>query len=223
VHRAALLLAGITLAQGAIGAIAVSAGLSAATQALHAAGGVATWSAAIVVGALTHRRPVLVAAALDQRHVSTLRAYIQLTKPGVMSLLLATTAVAMIVAAHGMPSLQVFVVTLLGGALMAGGAGAINHYVDRDIDPLMGRTAWRPIPAGVIEPRRALWFGIALGGLATVLFVAFVNVLAAALALAGLLGYVFVYSLWLKRSTPSSTCSRSSSSGRHRTSGPCRC
>src|SRR5207244_1981526 len=108
-----------------------------------------------------------------------------------------------IIAARGMPSVGVFLATLLGGALMSGGAGAINHYVDRDIDPLMGRTAWRPIPSGVISPRAALRFGIGLAVLASAVFIAFVNVLAWLLALVGLLGYVFIYTLWLKRSTPS--------------------
>jgi protoheme IX farnesyltransferase len=121
----------------------------------------------------------------------------------VMSLLLATTATAMVIAARGMPDLGVFLATLLGGALMSGGAGAINHYVDRDIDPLMGRTAWRPIPSGVISPPHALWFGIGLAVIASAVFIAFVNVLAWFLALMGLLGYVFIYTLWLKRTTPS--------------------
>jgi protoheme IX farnesyltransferase len=120
-----------------------------------------------------------------------------------MSLLLATTAAAMVIAARGLPHLGVFVATLVGGALMSGGAGAINHYVDRDIDPLMGRTAWRPIPSGVISPRAALRFGIGLAVVASAVFIAFVNVLACVLALIGLLGYVFIYTLWLKRSTPS--------------------
>ena len=92
--------------------------------------------------------------------------------------------------------------TCLGGALSAGGAGAINHYVDRDIDALMTRTATRPIPAGRIAPRNALWFGIVLGASAFALLSLTVNLLAACLALSGLLGYVFVYTLWLKRSTP---------------------
>jgi protoheme IX farnesyltransferase len=86
---------------------------------------------------------------------------------------------------------------------MSGGAGAINHYLDRDIDPIMGRTAWRPIPSGAVEPAHALWFGIALSALSFVLFVLFVNLLSGVLALIGLLVYVFVYTLWLKRSTPS--------------------
>jgi protoheme IX farnesyltransferase len=120
-----------------------------------------------------------------------------------MSLLLVTTAAAMVIAARGIPDLGLLLATLLGGALMSGGAGAINHYVDRDIDPLMGRTAWRPIPSGVIDPRHALWFGIGLGVLASAVFLVFVNPLAMVLAQVGLLGYVFIYTLWLKRSTPS--------------------
>jgi len=109
----------------------------------------------------------------------------------------------MVIAARGMPPLDVLLATLLGGGLMAGGDGAINHYVDGDIDPLMGRTAWRPIPSGVIAPRDALWFGITLAVLATLVLLVFVNPLATALSLLGLLGYVFIYTLWLKRSTPS--------------------
>ncbi len=129
--------------------------------------------------------------------------YVQLTKPRVMSLLLLTTLAGMVIAAGGMPPLSLVLWTMLGGALMSGGAGAINHYVDRDIDPVMGRTAWRPIPSGTIAPGRALWFGIALGAIALAVFVTFVNLLAAGLAVLGLLGYVFIYTLWLKRSTPS--------------------
>jgi protoheme IX farnesyltransferase len=148
-------------------------------------------------------RPWREEAARGASAARTLSAYVQLTKPRVMSLLLATTATAMVIAARGMPDVGIFVATLLGGALMSGGAGAINHYVDRDIDPLMGRTAWRPIPSGVISPRRALWFGIGLAILASAVFVVFVNILACVLAVLGLLGYVFIYTLWLKRSTPS--------------------
>ncbi|MBV9582167.1 MAG: protoheme IX farnesyltransferase [Chloroflexi bacterium] len=142
-------------------------------------------------------------ATASHSALRTVSAYVQLTKPRVMSLLLATTAAAMVIAARGMPDLGVLVATLLGGALMSGGAGAINHYVDRDIDPLMGRTAWRPIPSGVIAPRHALRFGIALAVIASALFAVFVNPLAMLLAQVGLLGYVFIYTLWLKRSTPS--------------------
>src|SRR6202011_1179321 len=101
-----------------------------------------------------------------ERRRSLITAYIPLTKPRVMSLLLATTATAMLIAARGLPGFGLFVATLIGGALMSGGAGAINHYIDRDIDSLMGRTARRPIPSGIIAPRDALRFGIGLAMLA---------------------------------------------------------
>jgi len=126
--------------------------------------------------------------------------YVTLTKPRVQLLLLLTTVATMEVA--GSPSLGLILLTLLGGALSAGGAGAVNHWYDRDIDVRMARTATRPIPAGRISPRAALTFGIALAVLSFVQLSLTVNVLAAALALSGFLGYVFVYTLWLKRSTP---------------------
>jgi len=131
---------------------------------------------------------------------ATVRDYVSLTKPKVQSLLLFTTVTTMYVA--GTPSVGLVALTCLGGALSAGGAGAINHYLDRDIDALMRRTADRPVPAGRISPRAALSYGIALGVASFVLLATTVNVLSAALALAGLLGYVLVYTLWLKRSTP---------------------
>src|SRR3954464_4910147 len=123
-----------------------------------------------------------------------------LTKPKVQSLLLFTTVTTMLVA--GTPSFSLIVLTCLGGALSAGGAGAINHWYDRDIDATMSRTATRPVPAGRISPRAALTFGIALQVGSFLLLSLTVNILAASLALAGFLGYVFVYTLWLKRSTP---------------------
>jgi heme o synthase len=131
---------------------------------------------------------------------AVVRDYVTLTKPKVQSLLLFTTATTMYVA--GTPSLGLVVLTCLGGALSAGGAGAINHYLDRDIDAMMSRTADRPVPAGRVSPRAALVYGIALGLASFVLLSTTVNVLSAVLALAGLLGYVLVYTLWLKRTTP---------------------
>ncbi|HET6317849.1 MAG TPA: heme o synthase, partial [Chloroflexota bacterium] len=193
------LAAGLTLSQGALGAASVSLDQPLLAQALHTLGSVVTWSAAVSLAVLSRRSQA--AIALPSRRLVS--AYIQLTKPKVMSLLLATTACAMVIAARGMPPLELLIATLIGGALMSGGAGAINHYVDRDIDPLMGRTAWRPIPSGVIAPRAALWFGITLAILATLVLWVFVNPIATALSLLGLLGYVFIYTLWLKRSTPS--------------------
>jgi len=126
--------------------------------------------------------------------------YVAMTKPKVQSLLLFTTVTTMYVA--GDPSLGLVALTCLGGALSAGGAGAINHYLDRDIDAVMKRTADRPVASGRVAPRAALAYGIALGAASFVLLALAVNLLAAALALSGLLGYVFVYTLWLKRSTP---------------------
>jgi len=126
--------------------------------------------------------------------------YVTLTKPRVQLLLLLTTVATMEVA--GSPSLGLILLTLLGGALSAGGAGAVNHWYDRDIDLQMARTATRPVPSGRISPRAALTFGIALAALSFAELSLTVNVLAAVLALSGFLGYVFVYTLWLKRSTP---------------------
>ncbi|HVS28597.1 MAG TPA: heme o synthase [Solirubrobacteraceae bacterium] len=126
--------------------------------------------------------------------------YISLTKPKVQSLLLLTTVATMYVA--GRPSLLLVAATCFGGYLSAGGAGAINHYFDRDIDARMARTASRPIPAGRISPRAGLAFGIALAVASFVELSVAVNVLCATLALAGFAGYVGVYTIWLKRSTP---------------------
>ena len=131
---------------------------------------------------------------------AVVRDYVSLTKPKVQSLLLFTTVTTMYVA--GTPSLLRVGLTCLGGALSAGGAGAINHYLDRDIDALMTRTADRPVPSGRVSPRAALTYGVALGVASFVLLATAVNLLSAVLALAGLLGYVLVYTLWLKRSTP---------------------
>jgi protoheme IX farnesyltransferase len=126
--------------------------------------------------------------------------YLELTKPKVQSLLLFTTVTSMYVA--GNPSIGRVVLTCLGGALSAGGAGAINHYLDRDLDALMARTANRPVPSGRVAPRAALAYGIALGVASFLLLSLTVNVLSAGLALSGLLVYVLVYTMWLKRSTP---------------------
>jgi heme o synthase len=118
----------------------------------------------------------------------------------VQSLLLFTTVTTMYVA--GDPSLSLVGLTCLGGALSAGGAGAVNHYLDRDIDATMTRTADRPVPSGRIPGRVALAYGLALGALAFVLLATTVNVLAAVLSALGFVGYVLVYTIWLKRRTP---------------------
>ena len=126
--------------------------------------------------------------------------YATLTKPKVQSLLLLTTVCTMYVA--GRPSLMTVLATCVGGYLSAGGAGAVNHYWDRDIDARMARTASRPVPAGRIRPGAALAFGLALAALSFLELSLAVNLLAASLALSGFLGYVGVYTVWLKRRTP---------------------
>jgi heme o synthase len=130
------------------------------------------------------------------------RDYVALTKPRIIVLLLITTLAAMLVADPGGPSLATVLWTMLGGYLAAGGAGAINHYLDREVDARMARTRRRPLVSGRIEPWHGLAFGIALGIAAVAQLSLTVNALAAALAAAGLLGYVFVYTLWLKPRTP---------------------
>lgn len=127
------------------------------------------------------------------------RDYVTLTKPRVQSLLLFTTACAMFIA--GSPSIALVIATLIGGALSAGGSGAINHWYDRDIDAQMERTADRPVAAGRISPRAALTFGIGLGVFSVLWLALLVNPVAAALSLAGFLGYSIGYTMLLKRST----------------------
>ena len=129
-----------------------------------------------------------------------LRDYLTLTKPKVQSLLLFTTITTMYVAGH--PSAELVFLTCLGGALSAGGAGAINHAVDRDIDRTMARTADRPVASGRVSAAAATAFGLGLGGASFLLLALTVNPLAASLSLAGFFGYVCVYTLWLKRATP---------------------
>jgi protoheme IX farnesyltransferase len=126
--------------------------------------------------------------------------YIELTKPKVQSLLLLTTVTTMEVA--GNPSVGRIALTCAGGYLSAGGAGAVNHYYDRDIDAQMARTATRPVPAGRIAPRAALLYGCLLAVASFVLMSLTLNVLAASLAFAGFVGYVGVYTVGLKRRTP---------------------
>jgi protoheme IX farnesyltransferase len=132
---------------------------------------------------------------------ANLRTYLELTKLRIVLLLLFTTVTAMVIAAGGVPELRRLLPTLIGGALAAGGASAINQYVDRDLDARMTRTARRPIPSGRIVPVNALIFGLALVGASTLILGLWVNWLAGLLALAGALYYVVIYTLLLKRNT----------------------
>ena len=147
-------------------------------------------------------RAIAVAAAPDLlTWRQTLAAYVALTKPRIIELLLVTTFPAMVVAAGGLPNLWLTLATLFGGSLAAAGASTINCYIDRDIDAIMRRTHLRPIPAGLIAPERALRFGIALS-IASFAFLSLtVNLLTAGLALSAILFYVFIYTMWLKRWT----------------------
>jgi protoheme IX farnesyltransferase len=132
---------------------------------------------------------------------STVGAYIALTKPRIIELLLITTVPTMVLAAGGWPSTWLVIVTLIGGTLAAGGANAINMYVDRDIDRLMERTRNRPLVTGAIEARHALLFALALEVAAFAVLWAATNLLAAVLALSATAFYVGVYTLWLKRTS----------------------
>jgi protoheme IX farnesyltransferase len=163
---------------------------------LHLALAAIAFAAALVATVATYRdgEPVPRAAWRD---------YVTLTKPRIMSLLLITGLGGMFVGAHGAPSAWLAVVTMSGLALACGGASALNHVIDRDIDKLMGkRTRARPVAADRITAARALEFGLTLSAFSFVLLASLVNVLAAVLALVGNLFYVLVYTRWLKRSTP---------------------
>jgi protoheme IX farnesyltransferase len=146
--------------------------------------------------------PTQDAAPIERGLLGTARDYFALTKPRIITLLLWTTVMTMIVAKPSGLALSTVLWTCLGGYLASGGAGAINHYLDRKLDARMARTATRPLVEGRIEPLHGLYFGIALGLLAFVQLTVTVNLLAAALAMGGLLGYVFIYTAWLKPRTP---------------------
>ena len=150
----------------------------------------------------TELRPVARDAIREPGRTDTVRAYIALTKPRIIELLLVTTVPTMVLAHGGIPSVWLVAAVVLGGTLAAGGANAINMYVDRDIDDLMRRTRHRPLPRHAVPPRSALAFGIGLSVLAFAWLALTVNLLSALLALSATAFYVFVYTMWLKRSTP---------------------
>ena len=143
----------------------------------------------------------------EKARASALADYIALIKPRILVLLLITTLAALLIAAGnrpfgGLELMRLVSLTILGGTLAAGGASALNQYIDRDIDALMARTKNRPLPAGRLQPRSVLLFGIGLTIASVLVFGLGVNILSAGLALAGNLFYVLVYTLWLKRATP---------------------
>ncbi|HSK16966.1 MAG TPA: heme o synthase [Gaiellaceae bacterium] len=175
--------------------VAGLAALAGAPGGLHVVLGAAALAAASVSAVLLLRGGPAPAG-------SSLRDYVTLTKPRIMVLLLITGAGGLFVGAGGLPSAGLALAALGGLALACGGASALNHVLDRDIDVSMKRTAGRPVAAGRVAPERALEFGVALSALSYVVLTSFVNVLAALLALAGGLFYVIVYTQWLKRTTP---------------------
>jgi len=192
--RAVVALAFLLLAI-ALGGVVAWSGDAAWAVALHVGAAAVALGASLAVaaGALRGAPPRLASA----------RDYLTLTKPRIMALLLLTGAAGMFVGAQGVPPLDLLVVTMLGLALACGGASALNHVLDRDIDRVMGRrTASRPVAAGRISPEQALEFGVFLSALSFALLASRVNLLTALLALVGNAFYVGVYTRWLKRSTP---------------------
>jgi heme o synthase len=195
--------------QIAVGAAVVTLHLPAPLRGLHLALAAAVWSGTVILAVITSRLPGVEApVSLREEPRRQPRAtrdvvldYVSLAKPRIIPLLLITALGGMMMAQRGWPSTGLVLLTLAGGALAAAGAGAINCWIDRDIDRTMLRTRRRPLPDGRIAPANALLFGIALGTAAFVLLAFWVNVLAATLAVSGLLFYVLVYSLWLKRTT----------------------
>jgi protoheme IX farnesyltransferase len=204
---------GLIVAQNIAGLFLVLAadngeGMSLASARLtHFAIGAFTWSAVVVLATMVVRvpplkRPLVLDAKTETAVVpppSLLKDYLSLTKPGVITLLIFTTLVAMFITPAGMPSLSLIFWTMLGGWLMPAGAQSINCYFDRDIDVKMGRTSRRPIPSGRIPAWHALALGLFLGAVAFAILAIFVNVLTAWVALAGYVYYAVIYTMILKR------------------------
>ncbi|HJX88001.1 MAG TPA: heme o synthase, partial [Gemmatimonadales bacterium] len=204
---AAIVLA-VTVAQIGIAAAMVLSLLPPGLRAAHLLMGSLVWATLVVLAYRSGRTPLEPAVeAVDAETAgppdpSLVADLITLTKPRIISLLLVTTVAPMFITPAGLPSFSRVLWVVLGGYLMAGGANAINMWFDRDIDTRMTRTRQRPIPAGRITPGFGLAYGVALGFLAFAVFWYRVNQLSAWLALSGLLFYVFIYTVWLKRSSP---------------------
>jgi protoheme IX farnesyltransferase len=203
----------LVVIQLALGAANVWSRLSALFVVPHLAVGAGMWAVTVLLYLAIRRQaaaepaPKLrVSEVREGRGTAsardTLRAYVALTKPRIIELLLVTTVPTMVLAQRGLPSVWLMAAVVFGGALAAGGANAINMYLDRDIDDLMRRTRHRPLPRGVVSPANALAFGLALSVASFVWLTITVNQLSAVLAASAIAFYVFVYTLWLKRSTP---------------------
>jgi protoheme IX farnesyltransferase len=207
------LVAGVLfLAQAGVGGLVVLLERPDFLAALHLALATAVWGSLVLLAVLAARqlRAAPQGAELEKLEEEkkavgpirqTISSYVDLMKPHVTVLLLGTTVAAMAIAAQGLPPLGLVVATLLGGAMAAGSANCINCYIDRDIDQIMGRTQRRSLPSGRVQPTQALIFGITLGVGSFIVLALFVNLLSAVLACSAILFYVFVYTLWLKRSS----------------------
>ncbi len=200
------------VAQVIVGAANVWTRLRPWAVVLHVALSVLIWAMVVTLAAVARGRSAVPAEAVPEpapqeaaagpRSIrETTISYVRLTKPRIILLLLITTVPAMVLAARGMPSPWLVLATLVGGAVAAGSANAINCYLDRDIDGVMRRTRRRPLPAHQVSPESALRFGYVLGVTSFLFLSIAVNVLAASLALSAIAFYVFVYTLWLKRTT----------------------
>jgi protoheme IX farnesyltransferase len=212
-RRLAGLAVALVVIQVALGAANVWSRLSALFVVPHLAVGAALWATLVLLYLAVRRSPATQASTVglsagppERTSASTvgqsLRAYLALTKPRIIELLLVTTVPTMVLAQRGLPSPWLMVAVVLGGSLAAGGANTINMYIDRDIDDLMRRTRHRPLPRHAVTPARALAFGIALSIGSFIWLTVTVNLLSALLAASAIGFYVFVYTLWLKRSTP---------------------
>jgi heme o synthase len=193
--RPAVAALALLIAESAVGGVVALGGNPGWASAMHfAVAGLALAAALLAAAACYQGEPLPTGPWRD---------YVTLTKPRIMSLLLITAAAGMFAGAEGVPDLAKLAALLVGGALASGGASALNHLLDRDIDARMGgRTASRPLVSGRVAPPRALEFGLVLSAFSFVLLGCAINVLTALLALVGNLGYVLVYTRWLKRTTP---------------------
>lgn len=200
-RRWSALVLGATVAQIGVAAAMMLSLLPGSLRALHLLVGTLVWVALVILVFHSNRTPAPERTP-GERQPSVLADLVTLTKPRIISLLLVTTVAPMFITPAGLPTVSQVLWVMLGGYLMAGGANTINMWFDRDIDTRMTRTRLRPIPAGRIAPTFGLGFGVALGCIAFAVFWYRVNPLSAWLALGGLLFYVFVYTIWLKRSSP---------------------
>ena len=198
--------AALFLAQAAIGMWVLERGHNGGADLLHATTTSLAWLGVCTLAGMTRilpaPDPATAATTARQSPRDLVADYITLVKPGIMLLILITAYGAMAFAANGLPSLRLTLATILGLALSSGGASAINHYADRDIDQRMKRTAVRPVASGRVEPEAALGFGIGLMVASFAVLYLNVNLLTAVLAAAGGLTYVGLYTYWLKRRTP---------------------